>query len=559
MKNNQKKALSLQEEQRLDQLYDKIEYEYEHFLGYPCNGIFDYTPLYRFLNYPINNVGDPFLPSNYHLNTHEFECEVLSIFSELTQAPSDSTWGYITNGGTEGNMYGIFLARELFPDGIVYYSEDTHYSVDKILRCLHIRSIMIKSQGDGTMDLDDLRETIKIHRDVPPIIFANVGTTMKGAVDDLAGIRQIFRDIALQRHYIHVDAALGGMILPFIDDAPPWNFNAGVDSISISGHKMIGSPIPCGVVLAKKANVDRIAQSVEYIGTLDTTMSGSRNGITPLFLWYSFRLIGIDGFREQIQQCLEVADYAVAQLNKIGRNAWRHKYSNTVVFDRPSLEVTSKWQLAPNQNITHLLTMPHVTRERIDLLVADIVKSEEKQKILPLVSASANGHIIRAEGEGIPLKQITIVSPSNPNVLADISKAMAGAGINIESLSADSLGDMEVIRMTVDDYDKALQILSHTSYSGRLYGQPNVKIDSEALGILHQMELQPMSEDAVLVQIEEQPGALAALTRRFLEAHLKPRSIRIIRRADGKVIVAIASEETEKARSLLQDLIISVG
>ncbi len=286
-------TLSPHDSSRLDQLYEAFQVENESFLGYPCNGVFDYSPLYRFLEFPVNNVGDPFLASNYHLNTHEFECEVLETFRQLTAAPAGSTWGYVTNGGTEGNHYGLFLARELFPDGIVYYSQDAHYSIDKILRCLNLNSIMIRSQTDGRIDLDDLRETLKIHRDVPPIICATVGTTMKGAVDDLAGIQTIIRDLALSRHYIHADAALGGMILPFMDNPPPWNFTAGIDSIAISGHKMIGSPVPCGVVLAKKSNVDRIAQSVEYIGTLDTTLTGSRNGITPLFLWYALNTIGL--------------------------------------------------------------------------------------------------------------------------------------------------------------------------------------------------------------------------------------------------------------------------
>ena len=66
---------------------------------------------------------------------------------------------------------------------------------------------------DGRIDLEDLRETIRIHRDVPPIIFANVGTTMKGATDDIAGIRQIFDDLAIPSHYIHADAALPTSLL----------------------------------------------------------------------------------------------------------------------------------------------------------------------------------------------------------------------------------------------------------------------------------------------------------------------------------------------------------
>ncbi len=361
---------------RLEEFGDMLRREASNFVGYPCNSRFDYSELYPFLAFPLNNVGDPFVPSNFHLNTHEFECEVLETFRELVHGTVGETWGYMTSGGTEGNMYGIFLGRELFPEGLVYYSEDTHYSVNKILRCLHVRNIMIKSCPDGRIDLEDLRETIRIHRDVPPIVFANVGTTMKGAVDDIAGIQGIFEDLAIQSHYIHADAALSGMILPFVDEPEPWDFAAGVDSISISGHKMIGSPIPCGVALARKTNVDRIARRIEYVGTLDTTLSGSRNAITPLFLWYALRTVGLEGIRQMVAACFEVADYAVERISRAGWNAWRHKNSITVVLDRPSADVASRWQLAVYGDTAHLITMPHVAHEHIDRFVGDLAGSK---------------------------------------------------------------------------------------------------------------------------------------------------------------------------------------
>ena len=358
--------------QRLDDCFARLGHEREAYIGYPVNAKFDYSPLYRFLRYPINNVGDPFVPSSIRMNTHDIEREVMHVFGELTHAPAESTWGYVTNGGTEGNMYGIFLARELFPDGLVYYSEDTHYSVNKILRCLHVRNIMIKSRPDGAIDLEDLRETIKIHRDVPAIVFANIGTTMKGAIDDIAGIRAILKDLAIHQSYIHSDAALSGMILPFVDKPQPWDFQAGVDSISISGHKMVGSPIPCGAVLARKANVERIARHVEYVGSLDTTIAGSRNGITPLFLWYAFRTVGMDGFRSSVRDCLETAEHAVQRLTATGKKPWRHQNSVTVVFERPSPKLIHQWQLAAHQDIAHIITMPHVTRATIDRFAADL-------------------------------------------------------------------------------------------------------------------------------------------------------------------------------------------
>jgi histidine decarboxylase len=365
-------ALSAADQQRLDDLHARLVEEYSRFLGYPVHGEFDYSPLFRFLSLPVNNVGDPFVPSNYHVNTHEFERELVRDFAHLTQAPAEEYWGYVTSGGTEGNMYGLFLAREVLPEGIVYFSEDTHYSVAKALRALHLRNIMIASRPDGTMDLADLRETIRIHRDTPPILFVNIGTTMKGAVDDLAGIRRILKELAIPRAYIHADAALSGMILPFVDDPPPWNFAHGADSLSISGHKMIGCPFPCGVALARRKNVDRIARSVEYVGTLDTTLAGSRNGIAPLMLWYALRSHGLAGLRARVQSCLETADYALERLRAIGWEAWRHPHSVTVVLRRPPEAITSHWQLAVEKEWAHLITMPHVKRPAIDQLIADL-------------------------------------------------------------------------------------------------------------------------------------------------------------------------------------------
>lgn len=374
-------TLSPQDQRRLDEMLKHFEVEADRFLGYPCTSDFDYSPLFPFFYYPLNNVGDPYEDTTFRLNTHDIEIEVLEYFREFVNAPKDGFWGYMTNGGTEGNMYGIYLARELLPKGVVYYSEDTHYSVAKILRLLRARNIMIRSLPNGEIDYEDLKETIRIHRDVPPIIFANIGTTMKGAVDNIERIKSIFEELAIHDYYIHADAALSGMILPFVDDPQPFDFESGISSISISGHKMIGSPIPCGVALAKKANVDRIARSVEYIGTLDTTLTGSRNAITPLFLWYAIRAQGKDGFRKIIKRCIETADYAIEQFKMAGIDAWRNKNSITVVFPRPSNAIMNKWQLAIHGKIAHIITMPHVEKRHIHAIIEDIINDQDTGRV----------------------------------------------------------------------------------------------------------------------------------------------------------------------------------
>jgi len=373
------KALSEQARRRLESVYAKVEGEAKTFVGYPCTTIFDYSPLYRFLRFPINNVGDPYVDSTYRVNTKDIEREVLAWFAELTHADPDNYWGYVTNGGSEGNLYGLYLARELLPDGFVYYCEETHYSVSKNLRMLKMPSITIRAQPNGELDYDDLEATIRIHRQIPPIIMANIGTTMKEAVDDVTRIRALLHDLAIPRSYIHCDAALDGMILPFVEGAPAWDFQAGTDSLAISGHKFIGSPVPCGIVLAKKQNVDRIARSIEYVGTLDTTVTGSRNGITPLFLWYAIETHGRDGFARIVHQCLETAQYAVDRFQSLGIDAWRNPFAVTVVFPRPPRAILDRWQIAVKDDHAHIICMPHVTRQLIDVLTDDIADAMQKE------------------------------------------------------------------------------------------------------------------------------------------------------------------------------------
>lgn len=364
--------------ERLSRFLAQIEALSQTFVGYPCSQDYDYPEIAPFLRYALNNVGDPFAESIYRENTFAFEREVVSFFQKHLRAPEGGTWGYVTAGGTEGNLYGIYLARELFPTGVVYYSEHTHYSAAKIVRVLGVRSIMIRGQDNGEIDYDDLREMLCMHRDVPPIILANIGTTMHGAIDDLAQIRAMMKQLAISRYYIHADAALSGMILPWVVDPQPFGFDAGVDSISVSGHKFIGSPMPCGVVMARRAHVDRVARSVEYVGCMDTTIAGSRNALSPLILWSAIQRRGEEGLRQRAAECFALADYAIERFRAAGVESWRHRNSITVVFPNPGKEVIARWQIAPSGHVAHIITLPHVTRAMIDGVVTDVAAALAK-------------------------------------------------------------------------------------------------------------------------------------------------------------------------------------
>ncbi|KMV74105.1 histidine decarboxylase, partial [bacteria symbiont BFo2 of Frankliniella occidentalis] len=303
-------------------------------------------------------------------------------FSNLFKIPFEESWGYVTNGGTESNMFGCYLGRELFPDGTLYYSKDTHYSVAKIVKLLRIKSQLVESQPNGEMDYDDLIKKITISGEKHPIIFANIGTTVRGAIDDISEIQNRIAAIGIPRdqYYLHADAALSGMILPFVDNPQPYTFADGIDSIGVSGHKMIGSPIPCGIVVAKKNNVDRISVEIDYIAAHDKTISGSRNGHTPLMMWAAVRSHSDAEWRRRIGHSLTMAKYAVDRFNAAGIDALCHKNSITVVFPKPSEWVWKKHCLAISGDVAHLITTAHhLDSSQIDELIDDVIADKNQR------------------------------------------------------------------------------------------------------------------------------------------------------------------------------------
>lgn len=356
----------------LDQLLNTVKERSKTFIGYPTAVDFDYTELYPLLQYSLNNVGDPFVDTHTDMHTKNLEREVVEFYSKLFNAPQNDWWGYVTNGGSEGNLYALYVARELYPTAMVYYTEATHYSVQKNIHLLNMNGIVIRSQENGEMDYDDLHDTIQFHRQQPAIILANIGTTMTEAKDDIQKIRSILKKFAIRSHYIHADAALAGPMLASIGKSETFDFSAGTDSIAISGHKFIGSPIPCGLVLVKRSNRDRVSSAVSYIGSMDNTITGSRNAITPLFMWYAIKKLGLEGLKERAHHSLELAEYVTVQMNARGIPAWRNKDAITVVFPRPSDHLCRKWQLASDGHQSHLICMPGVSREQLDLFLNEL-------------------------------------------------------------------------------------------------------------------------------------------------------------------------------------------
>lgn len=364
--------LSAEDRKRMNEHLEKVIERSYQMIGYPLSRDFDYSEMNGIMRYALNNIGDPRIESTSVLSSKQEENEVVDFFAKLFNAPENNYWGYVTNGGTEGNLYALYLARELYPEAMVYYSEATHYSVQKNLHLLRMDSIVIRTQPNGEMDYDDLRDVLSQHRHRPAIVFSNIGTTMTEAKDNVATIKRVLKEQAIRQHYVHSDAALAGIYTALLEPHHPFDFADGADSIAISGHKFIGSPIPCGLVIVKKNYKDRIGQLVPYIGTLDTTITGSRNGHTPWFMWYAVKKWGVEGFKQRAQQSLELAKYTKDKLIEMGWKAWSNPNAITVVIAKPHASLIAKWQLATEGDIAHIICMPGVSKEQIDAFLNDM-------------------------------------------------------------------------------------------------------------------------------------------------------------------------------------------
>ena len=346
-------------------------------VGFPSSLDLDVTELMPFFNDVLNNVGDPDVASVFPAHTKDLEREVVAIVAGLLRAPADDYWGYVTSGGSEGVEYGALLGRTLHPDAVVYFSRSAHHAIAKIAAKLRIPAVTIRSRPDGRMDLRDLRVALRQHRQHAAIVVANIGTTLTEAVDDVPAIRRALADTPITRAYVHADAALSGLPLALLPPTPRIGFDLadGADSISISGHKFLGSPMPCGIVVTRRSLKNHLGGSVELLGTQDTTIGGSRSGHAPLILWYTLHRYGLDGLRDRVRYARELAQYAVDQLTRIGWPAWRHPHAMTVILEPPPAAVAARWANPTSGGQSHLICMPNITPTQIDALVADLAGS----------------------------------------------------------------------------------------------------------------------------------------------------------------------------------------
>ena len=341
-------------------------------IGTPKNFAVSYGILSDFMGFSFNNIGDPFIDLKRGFSTRKFERQVLSFFADLYNLPSKKFWGYISSCGTEGSMYGLWLGRERYPNGILYYSQASHYSIPKISRILRMQSVVVPALYNGELDYGAFELVVQAQKDKPVILNMNIGTTMQGAIDDINKVLDILHKNQIKQYHIHCDAALFGAMLPFIANAPQIDFRQPIATVSVSGHKFFGLPMPCGIVLTRQEHINVLENNLEYLSTLDTTIGGSRNGHTSLILWYVINTKKIAELRRDVQLCLQNAHYLYEKLREIDYPCFLNPHSNVVSLKRPPLALSERWRLLTQADSACVTVMPHVTKDRLNQFLEEL-------------------------------------------------------------------------------------------------------------------------------------------------------------------------------------------
>ena len=157
-------------------------------------------------------------------------------------------------------------------------------------------------------------------------VVAVLGSTQEGSFEPVAEIAD-----ALDRHErdtgvsvpIHVDAASGGFIAPFLDPHLEWDFRVPrVQSINTSGHKygLVYPGVGWAVWRDEEALPDELVFKVNYLGGETPTMAlnFSRPGAQIVAQYYSFLRLGRTGYTEVQSACRQTARWLAQGVAGLG-------------------------------------------------------------------------------------------------------------------------------------------------------------------------------------------------------------------------------------------------
>lgn len=240
------------------------------------------------------------------------------------------------------------------------------------------------------------------------------GVTWTGMNDDVEALDKALDEFNARTGYdipIHVDAASGGFILPFLNPKKKWDFRLKwVYSISTSGHKygLVYPGLGWIVWKDKKYLPKEMSFSVNYLGAniSQVGLNFSRPAAQILAQYYNFIHLGEEGYREIHSNSMSIAEYCHEQ---IGQMPCFKNYSDKLdnplfiwMLD-PEYDLKAKWTLFDLQDklmqrgwmvpaytmpkdIEDMVVMRIVVRQGMSRDMADMLVNDIKDAVAELES-----------------------------------------------------------------------------------------------------------------------------------------------------------------------------
>jgi glutamate decarboxylase len=268
--------------------------------------------------------------------TAAIEARCVNIVADLWHAPDcDAATGCSTTGSSEAVMLGGLALKWRWRERMraagkpvdapnIVLGANVQVCWEKFCRYWDVEPRLVPVEGDRLHLTADVAVE---HCDENTIgVVAILGSTFDGSYEPVAEIAAALDALQAQRGLdipIHVDAASGGFIAPFLQPELEWDFRLPrVQSINASGHKygLVYPGVGWAVWRDAEALPKDLIFDVNYLGGHMPTfaLNFSRPGSEVIAQYFMFVSLGREGYRRVQQRAQSVARYLAAEIDKVG-------------------------------------------------------------------------------------------------------------------------------------------------------------------------------------------------------------------------------------------------